>query len=109
MLRYFIYLSAYLVFNYAVNTLPCPVLNGLGSLQPLHGSNKNIPECSVNANGLDGSSIQNITFGILTVCLALASLVMGYLHYRQQDGLLATGTSYSRSNTQLEGEAALFF
>jgi len=102
MLRYFIYLSGYLVFSYVVNALPCPVLNGLDSPQPLHGSNKTIPECSVNANGLDGSSIQNITFGILTVCLALASLIMGYLHYRQRDSLLATGTPYSRSDTQLE-------
>ena len=109
MLRYFIYLSGYLVFSYVVNALPCPVLNGLDSPQPLHSSNKTIPECSVNANGLDGSSIQNITFGILTVCLALASLIVGYLHYRRRDGLIATGTPYSRSDTQLEGEAALFF
>ena len=109
MLRYFIYLSGYFVFSYEVNAFPCPVLNGLDSPQPLHGSNKTIPECSVDTDGLDGSSIQNVTFGILTVCLALASLIVGYLHYRQRDSLLATGTPYSRPDTQLEGEATLFF
>ena len=109
MLRYFIYLSGYFVFTFVVNALPCPALNGLDSPQLLYGSNKTFPECSVNTDGLDGSSIQNITFGILTVCLALASLIVGYLHYRQRDGLLATGTPYSIPDTQLEGEAALFF
>ncbi|OCK85079.1 hypothetical protein K432DRAFT_400526 [Lepidopterella palustris CBS 459.81] len=50
------------------------------------------------------SSIQNITFGTLTVCLAFASVIVAWLHYaRKESNSNSAHPSFSRSSTQVDG------